>query len=215
VQEQTEDITLANRNFPQSKVWGNHLMPVHIDCSASIGASGAPTLQSDNDLGVASLTRLSAGRYRLKLQDNFAKLINLDVKLVSPVSGSDVAAGSLTPGVVYQITAMGTSTQANWVTAGVPSGITAAVGVVFLCAATSSGTGTAKAIGVSGIHQVEMLGQSNNMLNNQPYVSNQGGYVDFQCLGPTAADDSTLIPTDPASGSIMYINVMVNNSKIQ
>lgn len=190
-------------------------MPVHIDCSVSIGASGAPTLDSSNDLGIASIVRMSAGRYRIRLQDNFARLLSLQVGVQSPVSGAAVAAGSLTPGVVYQISSMGTTTQAQWVTAGVPSSITAAVGVVFLCAATSAGTGDAQALGASGVASVEQLGSSINMLNSQPYSNNQGGYVDFQCLGPTSASDTTPIPVDPASGSALQISILLNNSKVQ
>ena len=204
---------MANRNFPASRVFGMHLMPVSLDMSVSIGASGAPTIQQG--LGIASITRLAAGQYRIQLQDNYAKIIMVNARMQSPVSGSDVAAGSLTPGLVYQITALGTSTQANWVTAGVPAGITAAVGVVFKCAATSSGTGTAKVLGASGINTVEMIGNNQNMLNNQPFLAGSGGYVDIQCLGPTASGDTTQVATDPVSGSGMYLQILVNNSAVQ
>jgi hypothetical protein len=174
---------MANRNYPQSRVYSNHLMPVSLDLSVSIGASGAPTIESGSGLGIASITRMAAGQYRIRLQDNYAKLLQFNASFQSPVSGSDVAAGSLTPGVVYQITALGTSTQANWETAGVPAGITAAVGVVFKCAATSSGNGTAKVLGSSGIVAAELMGNNVNMLNSQPFAANLGGYIDFQCLG--------------------------------
>jgi hypothetical protein len=206
---------MANRNWPASRVFGNHLMPVSLDAQVSIGSSGAPTIASGAGLGIASITRLSAGRYRIQLQDNFAKIIKVSAIMQSPVSGAGVAAGSLTPGVVYQISSMGTTTQAQWVTAGVPAGITAAVGVVFKCAATSAGTGEAKALGASGIVAVEQMGSSPNMLNNQPFVNQLGGLVDIQCLGSTSASDTTLIPTDPADGSMMNLQIMVNNSSIQ
>lgn len=133
----------------------------------------------------------------------------------SPVAGADVAATALSVGVVYQITAMGTTTQANWVTSGVPSGVTAAVGVVFKAAATSAGTGTAKILGVSGIETSEVIGNHINMLNSQPYSANLGGYVDFQTLAATNASTTTLIATDPASGSKMHIRILVSNSKVQ
>lgn len=162
-------------------------MPVSLDLSVSIGASGAPTIESGSGLGIASITRMAAGQYRIRLQDNYAKLLMVNARAQSPVSGSDVAAGSLTPGVVYQITALGTSTQANWETAGVPAGITAAVGVVFKCAATSSGNGTAKVLGSSGLSNIEIMGNNVNMLNSQPYNANLGGYVDIQCMAAAAA----------------------------
>lgn len=158
-----------------------------LDAQVAIGSSGAPTIASGNGYGIASITRMSAGKYRIRLQDNFAKLLGFQANMVSPVSGAGVAAGSLSVGTVYQISSMGNTTQAQWVTAGVPSGITAAVGVVFKCAATSAGTGEAKVLGSSGIAAVELLGVSNNMLNYQPYIDGSGGYIDFQCLGPSLA----------------------------
>lgn len=154
----------------------------------AIGASGAPTIASGNGYGVASITRMAAGQYRLQVQDNYSKLLQFKASMQSPVTGGNIAATALTPGLVYQITALGTTTQANWVTAGVPSGITAAVGVTFLAAATSSGNGTAKLLGSSGINSIELLGSNINMLNNSPAGGSQpnlGGYIDFQCIGST------------------------------
>lgn len=218
------------------------MFPVSIDCQIAIGATGAPTIASGNGYGIASITRMAAGQYRLQLQDNFAKLLQFKASMQSPVSGAGIAAGSLTPGVVYQIATMGTTTQAQWETAGVPSGITAAVGVVFKCAATSAGTGTAKVLGASGIVAVELLGSSNNMLNLAPaggIQPNQGGYIDFQCLGGTivvaagTAGDAvtnnagvlnstggqdltvTNVAADPANGSQILIEVVVSNSSVQ
>lgn len=179
---------MANRNYPQSRVFSNHVMPVSIDCQIAIGATGAPTIAAGNGYGVASITRMAAGQYRLQLTDNFAKLLQFKASVQSPVTGSGIAAGSLTPGLVYQIATMGTTTQAQWVTAGVPSGITAAVGVTFKCAATSAGTGTGKLLGTSGVNAVELLGSNSAMLNNSPaggFQQNLGGYIDFQCIGST------------------------------
>lgn len=179
---------MANRNYPQSRIYSNHIMPISIDCQIAIGASGAPTIASGNGYGIASITRMAAGQYRLQVTDNFAKLLQFRAAAQSPVTGGNIAAGSLSPGSVYQITALGTSTQANWVTAGVPTGITAAVGVTFLCAATSSGNGTAKLLGSSGITAIELLGSNSNMLNNSPaggFQANLGGFIDFQCMGTT------------------------------
>lgn len=49
---------------------------VHVYAQISIGAAGAPTLQS-NAKGVASVTRNSAGDYSIALTDNFNKLMSL------------------------------------------------------------------------------------------------------------------------------------------
>lgn len=262
---------MANRNFPQSRQWSNHMFPVSYDTQIAIGSSGAPTIATGNGYGIASITRLASGQYRLQLQDNFAKLLQFKCSIQSPVTGSNIAATALTPGLVYQITALGTTTQANWVTAGVPSGITAAVGVTFKAAATSSGNGTAKLLGSSGIATVELLGSNVNMLNNSPaggFQTGLGGYIDFQCMAPaftagaytpagtvqshthtftpagtndgatppiftgTPGTTGATAPTftgsaasltgtiayaagDPASGSQLFIEVVVSNSSVQ
>ncbi len=164
-----------------------HMMPIALDMSVSIGASGAPTIESGSGYGIASITRMAAGQYRIRLQDNYMKLLMLNARAQSPVSGAAVPAGSLSPGSVYQITSMGTTTQAQWVTAGVPVGITAAVGVTFKAAATSAGTGEAKILGSSGVASVEVMGNNVNMLNYQPFNPNLGGYIDIQTMGPIAA----------------------------
>ena len=200
---------MANRNFPTMRRYGFHMMPVALDMSVAIGATGGPTIESGSGLGIAAITKMATGQYRIQLEDNYAKLLDLRATMQSPVSGGGVAAGSLTPGTVYQISSMGTTTQAQWETAGVPSGITAAVGVVFKCAATSAGTGEGKILGSSGIACVEIAGNNTNMLNKQPYNSMSGGFVDIQTL------DETLAAADPADGSKMFISILLSNSSVQ
>ncbi len=110
---------------------------------------------------------------------------------------------------------MGTTTQANWVTSGVPAGITAAVGVVFKAAATSAGTGTGKAIGASAITHTELVGNPNLMLNSQPFTAALGGgYVTFQTMGPTSSSVTTPIATDPDNGEVMHLSILLSNSSI-
>jgi hypothetical protein len=205
--------TMANRNYPSNRVFGFHMLPVRIDCSIAIGSTGA--VSSFTGSGIAAVTRLTTGTYQIQLEDNYYSFLSFNGTMQSPVTGSNVAAGSLSPGTIYQITALGTSTQANWVTAGVPAGITAAVGVVFKCAATSSGNGTAKAIGVSGISGFEIIGNTALMISNQPFQARAGGFITFQTLGATSSSVTTAIPTDPASGSTIYFETWLNNSSVQ
>lgn len=206
---------MANRNFTSQRNYNFHVMPVQVDMSCSIGASGVPTIEDGSGLGIKSITKMADGQYRIRLEDNYKKLLMVDARMQSPVTGAAVAATALVPGTVYQITSMGTTTQAQWVTAGVPSGITAAVGVVFKAAATSSGTGAGKALGASGIATIEVIGNSENQLNSQPFTSQNGGYVDIQTLGPTAGGDTALIAKDPADGSKLFISIKLSNSSIQ
>lgn len=203
---------MANRNYPQKLQYSPHLMPVSLDMQVSIGSSGAPTIANSSNYFINSITRLAAGQYRIQLQDNYQRLLSFQARFRAPVTGSSVPSGSLSAGTVYQITAVGST---NWVTAGVPAGITPAIGVSFKAAGTAAGTGTAKAIGNSGIGSVELLSDVTQMLSNQPFQYPNGGYIDFQCLAPTNSSTTTAIPTDPASGSVMYIQFLLSNSSVQ
>lgn len=195
-------------------MWGFHLLPRRLDAKVAIAGSGVPTLS--NGLGIKAITRLAAGVYQIQLQDNYAQFLHLAARLAAPVTGSAVLIGALTPGVVYQITVVGAATTAQWITAGVPVGITPAVGVTFVALATSAGSLSAcKAIGVSGISAVEIVGDTSTMLQNQPVVPLSGGFLTIQCLGATDASTTTLIPTDPISGSTLYIEIYLNDSQVQ
>jgi hypothetical protein len=204
---------MANRSWSNAgHFYAPHVFPVLLDCNWAVGSSGA--VSALKGPGVSAVTRLAAGIYKIKFQDNYTKFFGFNAKCKAPVTGSNVAATALSAGTVYEITALGTTTTANWVTAGVPAGITPAVGVSFLAAATSSGNGTAKAIGVSGVSDFEVVGVSNTTLSPSGSVSYIGGYIIIQCLGATSSSVTTLIPTDPASGSSMFVSIYLGNSSI-
>lgn len=187
-----------------------HVMPILTDCNIQIGGTGAVgTVVGPR---ISSVTRLAVGTYKIKFQDNYNALFGVQAMLQAPVSGSNVAVTGVTPGVVYQITVLGTTTTAQWVTAGVPAGITPAVGVAFLAAATSSGTGQVKILGASGVNTVEIVGVTNTQLAPTGGSVYMGGYVIVKCIGPTASGDTTPIAVDPASGSALYLQMYLSNS---
>lgn len=217
---------MANRNFPQSRIFSMHLKPVQLDLLVSIGASGAPTIVPPGTLakqpGIASITRLSTGTYQIQLQDNYSQLLDFGVTAISPVTGSAVSGGAFVSSTIYQIVTVGTTTQAQWVAAGVPNGITAAPGVIFKAAGAGAGSGTVKALGVSGANNAfEVLGSPNAMLTMRPYTgpgnagTSGGGFINFQCLGPTATANTAPIPTDPANGSELMIYILLSDSSVQ
>lgn len=203
---------MANRNYPNNKLYGFHVMPVRIDLSIAIGSTGA--VSSFSGAGVYSVTRLAAGQYQVQLQDNYYSFLDANFLFQSPVAGSAIAGGSFVATTVYQIVTLGTTTQAQWVAAGVPSGITAAPGVVFKAAGIGAGTGTVKALGAVGL-DIEIIGNQGLMLQNQPFQALQGGYITFQCIGPTSSSVTTAIAQDPPSGSSIYAEIWLNNSSIQ
>ena len=197
---------MANRRFYQFMYSANPML-TYIEGRCDIGSSGA--VSNVKGSGISNVVRLSAGVYKIILENNYNKCLSIDADLQAPVSGSDVAATALTPAVVYQITALGTTTQAQWETAGVPSGVTAAVGLVFLAAATSSGNGTAKILGASGISAIEVIGDSNKSI-----ISTTQPYVVIKCLAATNSSTTTLIAADPASGSVLSFDLMLRNSSL-
>lgn len=189
-------------------------MLVDVDAQIAIGASGAPAAPSlSNAPGIKSITRLAVGQYVIQFQDNYAKLLNFDVNFRAPASGSNVAVTAAATGTMYIISVLGTTTVANWHAIGVPADITPAVGVVFLKSATAGvGTGQVQIMGESAIAKVEQLG---SMENSDSPVNNNGARVYIKCLGYTSSSDNTLIPADPANGSIMLMRFILNNSQLQ
>lgn len=85
---------MANRNFSE---YGLSLEKrvVHLFAHVTFGASGAPTLDTANSKGIASISRTSAGLFVITLADVYYKLLN--------VAGTfTVAAGSFPAAPVIQ-----------------------------------------------------------------------------------------------------------------
>lgn len=202
---------MAGRNFRSNRVYNWHVFGAALDGRATIGVSGAPTLITSStvpssspaatqqqSVGIKSITRLATGTYRIRLQDNYTSLYSFRAFFTGAVTGSDIPVDATTVGLsvgtAYQITAVGTATTAaNWVTLGVPIGVTIAVGVVFVALTTGTGTqsgaGTVKALTNAGVSAANVIGVPDLMLNSQPFVQGitDGGFITFQTLGTTAA----------------------------
>ncbi len=188
---------MALRNFLSQRFFNWHAMAVHLDAQVSIGASGSPTLVTSSasgsiptSRGIYSITRLATGIYQIRLQDNYSQMLDYKANFTAG-AGSTVNMGSLVTGTVYRILTIGTSTQAQWVAAGLPAGITAAVGQVFKAAGAGAGNGTTKELVCNAVNGIEMLttpAGADTMLNSQPFTqTNDGGYITFQCRAGTGA----------------------------
>lgn len=70
---------MANRNFNRFQALEKEVKSLYAD--VAIGASGAPTLS--RGIGIASVTRSSAGVYVVTLQDKYNRLMSVDVKVLS------------------------------------------------------------------------------------------------------------------------------------
>ncbi len=199
---------MALRNWLSQRIFNWHAQACQIDAQVTIGATGACTLVTSSSngsiptsRGVKSITRMSQGRYRLQLDDNYSQLLSFATKFSSVVSGAAVlviaSGAALSIGTMYQITLLGTTTQANWVTLGLPAGLTAAVGMTFKAAATGAGTGSGavKVMTANAVSGSELLASQagvDAMLNNQPFTQGSGGgYIDFECLAATGTGTAT------------------------
>lgn len=206
---------MANRNFPSQKLFNQHVMMVQLDCQIQIGASGA--VSSFYGKGVNAVAKLATGIYRIQLQDNYQALIQVDGSMISPLTGSAITAGSFVIGTPYRITTLGNT---NYTAAGLPSGLTPAIGMTFVATAIGSGTGTATAIGNSGVASIECLNantqnNASGMMSNQPAINSQGGYIYISTLAPTSVSVTTSIPANPASGSAINMIMILSNSQVQ
>lgn len=86
----------------------------------------------------------AAGYILVKTEKAFSSFESLASTVTPPQSGASllVASAGLTAGLVYVITVLGTTSQAQWEVLGVPAGVTAALGFAFVAIATScTGTG--------------------------------------------------------------------------
>jgi hypothetical protein len=184
--------------------------------------------------GAQSLTYLApgnpnpaAGIIVVQLGSNYFRYYGGFYGFNSPLSGTNISisgAGVLTVGSTYVITSLGTTTQAQWVAAGLNAGETAAVGIAFTAKITGggSGTGTVQAPSVSGLTSIESVGDPNATFANTTIglissVSNtkvMQPFLYFQTLGATSAGSTVLVPTQAAQGTTIGLSFYLSNSSV-
>lgn len=83
---------------------------VDLSLKAAIGATGAPTISTTDAKGITSITRNSAGKYTILLQDNYAALMSAQVTVLNATASaapitqliSEQVSNATTPQVVVQ-----------------------------------------------------------------------------------------------------------------
>lgn len=149
----------------------------------------------------------AAGNILIQLKQNFNVFYGMSWYNQAVVTGSDLT--SVTATHSYQITALGTTTAAEWVTAGLPSGVTAAVGVSFnaLVTAAIGGTGTVKAVTNAAVDSIQVVG--NPTLATSSDIARYGGaHVILQTLG------SGLSRANPTDGAVIGIRLFFDRSSV-
>jgi hypothetical protein len=160
-----------------------------------VGASGA--VGTVKGSGIDSITKLSTGTYQIKLQEGYPRYLSGTAGAVAPTTGSAVNAGSFSVGTTYVIASVGST---DFAAAGMNSSLTADVGVPFVATAVGSGSGTALAVGDSGIVSVEVVGN--------PNLTVPSGIIIIQCMSDAGA------VANPASGSVIGFTMMLRNSTL-
>lgn len=149
-----------------------------------------------------------SGVIAIGLKQNFNVFLGAKYSGEATVTGGTVT--SLTVGTPYQINSLGTTTTAQWVTAGLPPGFTPAVGQVFVAAATASlgGTGNVKAMTKVGAAAFEILGSPAGTISNSSVASNGGAYLVGQFI------DYANALVAPVDGSIINLTLSFDRSSV-
>ncbi len=83
---------MANRSF--HRIAGSlEIEPVMLWASITVGATGA--VSASYGQGIASVTRLSAGQYKISLADTYNKLLFADVSLLDTTDSDPTTVGVL------------------------------------------------------------------------------------------------------------------------
>jgi hypothetical protein len=150
----------------------------------------------------------------IQFKQNFNVYLGGFSGFVSPVTGSGLT--STTSHLAYIIGTLGTTTLAQWQTAGVPAGLTPSVGMSFIATTGGAigGTGTVYLPGVSGITSFEVIGDPNQSINNSSIATNGGAYVLVQFLAATSSSTTTLVQTAPATNSVVGMQFYFDGSSV-
>jgi hypothetical protein len=226
---------VSNRNWPnKGNTYSYHCKPVLVDCSFIVDSTNGNGLgqRSKKSAGLIKNVFMhttaspgkgpngylnpnpAAGIILVQFADNYNRYLGGFSGQVSALSGTPLT--STTNHTAYTIVSLGTATTAQWVAAGLPIGVTPAVGASFIATATGTIGGSAAveatAAAGSGIDHIEVLGDINQTLSPSPQsVNGIGGWAVMQCFsaGTITApadgtaigltfyfDDSTVLPGD-------------------
>lgn len=204
-----------------------HVSPVLIDCNFEVDSD------DEAGLGIVSLKgpavsevfmntsatpadgnpNPAAGIIVVKLSDNYSRIYSIDADISGPLGASTTSAKA---DVINIISVLGTATLAEWQAAGLPAGITPALGVQFIGANSSAIGGSAQtavaAAAGSGIDHIETVGNPNLMIESkgsavEDSLAGQGAVIYLRCYKDT-------VLTAPADGSTIRLRIYLSNSSV-
>lgn len=156
----------------------------------------------------------AAGYAVVKFKNNFNYFLHdFQGQAVPPTNTSTTAT---TANVVYQITALGTATLAQWQAVGFPAGFTPAVGAAFVAtaSATIGGSATVGTAGVPTSPNMTIVGDPNQTIANSNVAGNAGAMAIVQFASFSA---SGTISTPTFSGSALAThthNLLLKNAAV-
>ena len=160
---------------------------------------GVPSAQNPNP---------EPGIVMIELQDSYERLLGGFLQVASPLDG--INSLNTVAGQLCVIVSLGTASAAQWAAAGVPAGITPAVGVAFVPvqSAPIGGGAVVQGMGVSGVSSVEACGNGNLSVRRLNSPTNGGALVYMQCL------DSAGAKVAPALNSVVVGSIYLSNSSV-
>lgn len=116
----------------------------------------------------------AAGYALITFKNNFNYFLGSFSGQVAPTTSNSTS--SVVAGSVYVITALGTTTLAQWLAKGLPPGFTPAVGQAFVAIATGAigGTGTVGIPAAPSAFNLSVIGNPDTLLNNLQISKNAG-----------------------------------------
>lgn len=151
----------------------------------------------------------AAGFVLLQFNNNYKKYLGHAASFRSPPSGVSLTA--TTAGLAYIIITVGTTTLAQWQAAGLPLGVTPAVGVSFIATATGAigGTGTVNVPATNGslIVTSDVIGNP-DLSTSLPIASYGGEWLLLRFL------NGSMVITAPAAGSVCSLSVCLDISSV-
>lgn len=217
---------MANRNFPNNKLYQFEIMPVLLSCNFVVDSTSPTGISNLKGSGILSVYMQSSspssenpnpedGMIQIRLTDAYNKFLLHSASFRAPNSGTPLTA--VVAETAYVITDLGTATLAQWQAVGLPQGVTPALGVAFIAtdSATIGGLAEVQQPSSSGIESVEAVGDPNTTIISPipmspmpPAGPQSGGQLILQCL------DSTGALAAPADGSVCQLSFYLSNSSI-
>jgi|LakMenEpi03Aug12_release.lakeMendotaPanAssembly.Ray.scaffolds.fasta_scaffold169299_2 hypothetical protein len=211
---------MANRNWLSNKMYQMQAYPCLVTVSFVVDNTlpngvnfvkgGGVKAVYMNTTGTPSATNPNPepGIVMIELQDSYERLLGGFAQVASPLDGATTT--STVAGQLCVIVSLGTATLAQWRAAGVPAGVTPAVGVAFvpLVSGVIGGSAAVQGMGTSGVSHIEACGNGNLSINRKDSAVNGGGIVYMQAL------DSTGAKVAPALNSVVVASIYLSNSSV-